>query len=234
MGAASPVATSVFTTGDDITLLLYFVLPVWLLGTLVGLLVRCIGRSWCLWLGGTTVSSIPFILALHPQLPRPKWLETWTRTSTLLLPTPMGVFFRRTALLCHAGLIVRCVMELPPASLIVCLLCADAVSVRVCPMYRDVWRNFTAPGTFRKLLRDAWQWLVQGKVGGDVQGMHKGAQRDVVSRPIHDDHDWYVGGGLLGGWRVVRWVACMCATVPHHTQVHYGNGFAIFPASCRG
>lgn len=105
------VATTSLPVGSivgagDATTLLYFVLPVWILGTIVGLLVRgLLYRPWLSQHHKLRVSS--HVILAPPQLPRPKWLETWTRTSSLLLPAPVGLFFRRTALLCHAGLIVR-------------------------------------------------------------------------------------------------------------------------------
>lgn len=53
-------------------------------------------------------------------------------------------------------------------------------------LHRDVWRNFTAPGTFRKLLRQAWHACTGSPPPPPSP------RRDVVSRPIHDDLDWCI------------------------------------------
>lgn len=117
----------------DVFSLLFALLPVWLLGTLVGLLVSVAQIPWPFLLPRTPfpATACPARCSLkgHPlkerarlgttrieltcgpahaaQLPRPKWLDSLSRPSALLLTTSPGIFLRRAVIFCHGAFIVR-------------------------------------------------------------------------------------------------------------------------------
>ena len=96
--------------GVDATKLLLALLPVWVLGAFIGMLVRCrrccsyphcvsCRKDLCTHRGLTRLSGT--------QLPRPRWLETSTRFGAFWLSSPSGVLLRRFALAVHGFVIAR-------------------------------------------------------------------------------------------------------------------------------
>lgn len=103
--------------GTDASRLLIALLPVWILGALIGMLV-CgwipARRDIITWAPSPPVlhSSRVFAFSTHTsqsvlQLPRPRWLETSTRVGAYWLSSPSGVLLRRFALALQGFVIAR-------------------------------------------------------------------------------------------------------------------------------
>lgn len=125
---------------DNLLSLVAALLPVWLLGTLVGLL-----------------------------LPRPKWLDSSSRLSSLLWSTAPGTFIRRAIIFCHGAFIVR-----------------------------DVWRYVALPGTFHAMLGALAHKLRSLFKLQRAQDSASAAEQDaavssgVAAKHAHAELDWCV------------------------------------------
>ncbi len=160
--------------GLDASKLLIALLPVWILGALIGMLVRAYLSCRCLpmtckivarRLTACLVRQLTHAYSLL-QLPRPRWLETSTRFGAYWLSSPSGVLLRRFTLAVHgfviasqAGPTIRLNRNLPPLGDIEAIKCLN-----VC---REVWRHCTIPGTFHAIAAAVWG-VLQGK-GFDLQ-----------------------------------------------------------------
>ena len=113
---------------NELSIILFTVLPVWACGAVIGLLVRTSSKrdcelQWCQCsnlqpsrhaAGRHTACSakIPVVLTgtltqALPQLPRPKWLEAGA-SAQVFFSSPVGLCLRRLTLLYQAAYLLRC------------------------------------------------------------------------------------------------------------------------------
>lgn len=144
----------------QISTVLLALLPVWLLGACIGLLVSQSFRV----LHAVADSGLAPLTSLSActQLPRPRWLETSSRVGAFWLASPSGVLFRRFTLAVQGAVIARQVPVLchTHAWAITAVSCTNYLLTNLLILaYREVWRHYAVPGTFHAIAAAMWGLL---------------------------------------------------------------------------